>query len=156
MGTYPIFIFTTHPYHTLNDDIFAQFIDDMIQALRVVVSPPRVYSVFAPEPLTRTFVDLWTQMTGIQSYQEPYYAAKLSYCTAKTFVNRSTTTFPGLTFDLRPAVEADIPAAALLCYGFAADSVSAVYRVCFYTNMLAGAFCLDDGRSDQRSHTPCP
>ncbi|KAJ7817299.1 hypothetical protein B0H14DRAFT_2843048 [Mycena olivaceomarginata] len=122
IGTYPIFIFTTHPTHRLTPDFLLPRLIRLAEALRAAVPIERVYSIFAPDTITTTFVEIWCSLTGVQGYKVPYYHAKLTYCTRKSFVNRQMTTSPGLVYELRPAVDSDLDAVASLCYQFAADS----------------------------------
>ncbi|THU89760.1 hypothetical protein K435DRAFT_802481 [Dendrothele bispora CBS 962.96] len=122
MGKYPIFIVTSRPLSVLSDDFIAPRLNLLIEELRHDVDDRRIYSVFAQDNVARWFARLWTESTGIDSYREPYYAAKLSFCTPSTFINRSSTTHPSLTFIVRPAVEDDRCAVAQLCHGFASES----------------------------------
>ncbi|KAF7362419.1 N-acetyltransferase domain-containing protein [Mycena venus] len=122
IGTYPIFIYTTHPTHRLTSDFLLPRLIRLAEALRAAVPIKRVYSFFAPDVITTMFVEVWCSLTGVQGYKDPYYHAKLTYCTKRSFVNRSMTTFPGLVYELRPAVDSDLEAVASLCYQFAADS----------------------------------
>jgi len=125
MGSYPIFIFSTRPFADLTEEYLLPRLDALVRAVYEEVPIERVYSVFAPDPITQLFVSLWTEATGVQSYtDEPYYAAKLSYCTRRSIVNRQTTVHPDLVYDLRPAVDDDILDVAELCHKFAADCVS--------------------------------
>ena len=97
----------------------------MVEALSASVPLERVYSVFAPVQITHAFADAWTRLTGVQLDADPeYYAAKLTHCTYTTFRNRRSTLPVDRSYIMRPAVLADIPAAAELCHGFAAVSVS--------------------------------
>ena len=125
LGSYPIFIFTTAPFDTLLDTMYVYpRIKALVDALLQNIPSERVFSVFAQEPVTRVFTSLWEANTRISSYKTPYYAANLTYCTKQTFVNRSTTLIPGISFTPRLAVESDIDAVTSLCKGFAATSVS--------------------------------
>ncbi|KAJ6590082.1 hypothetical protein DFH09DRAFT_1140853 [Mycena vulgaris] len=122
IGTYPVFVFTTHPIHRLTSEFLLPRLVRLAEALRDAVPVPRVYSFFAPDAVTKMLVEIWFELTGVQGYHGPYYHAKLSYCTRRSFRNREMTTFPGLVYELRPAVERDLEAVADLCYQFAADS----------------------------------
>ncbi|KAJ7198514.1 hypothetical protein GGX14DRAFT_469539 [Mycena pura] len=124
IGAYPVFIFTTHPVHRLTPDFLLPRLIRLAEALRAAVPVKRVYSVFAPDAVTRMFVETWCSLTGIQGYHEPYYHAMFSFCTKKSLrgLGRQPTIFPGLVYELRPAVESDLQAVAALCYQFAADS----------------------------------
>jgi hypothetical protein len=125
-GTYPIFICTTVLFEELRADDVHPRIEELVRVLHTTVPLERVYSVFAPEPVTRVFASLWTQYTGVPLDQDPeYYSAKLTFCTPASLRDlRAATPEPERSYILRQAVEADIPAAADLCYGFAAVSVS--------------------------------
>ncbi|KAF7350847.1 N-acetyltransferase domain-containing protein [Mycena sanguinolenta] len=122
IGGYPIFFFTTHPIHQLTYDFLSPRLIRLAEALRVAVPVERVYSIFAPDVITKMFIEIWNSLTGVQGCKEPYYHAKLTYCTRRSFVNRQMTTLSGLVYELRPAVDDDLEAVASLCYQFAADS----------------------------------
>ncbi|KAJ7658535.1 hypothetical protein B0H17DRAFT_1096801 [Mycena rosella] len=127
IGTYPVFVFTTHPIHHLTSDFLLPRIIRLAEALRDAVPTTRVYSFFAPDAVTNMFVEIWHSLTGVQGYRDAYYHAKLTYCTKDSFARsggakRQMTIFPGLVYELRPAVESDLEAVASLCYQFAADS----------------------------------
>jgi|ERR1700722_14163195 len=123
LGTYPIFIFTPHSHARLHDDFLRPRITRLVRTLDQQVPHRRVYSVFAAEPVAKTFAKLWTAQTGISTEKVPYYAALITYCTRMTLLDREMSIHPDQTYEIRPAVEADIPAAAELCYGFASESV---------------------------------
>jgi hypothetical protein len=123
LGTYPIIIFTPHEPERLYEAFIRPRITRLIYALDQQVLRHRVYSVFAPEEITKVFAKVWSAHTGIAIEKEPYYAALITYCTRATFRNRRTTIDPDFVYDLRLAEETDIPAAAELCYGFAETSV---------------------------------
>ncbi|KAK0459398.1 uncharacterized protein EV420DRAFT_319471 [Desarmillaria tabescens] len=122
MGKYPIFITTTCPTNSLTAEFIRQPMSLLAKELYRVVPVPRVYSVFAPDAIAHHFAKLWTQLTGVGHIKEPYYAAKLSFCTKATFRYRQATMVPGVTFELRLAVPSDIEEIARLCYGFASES----------------------------------
>ncbi|KAJ7108426.1 acyl-CoA N-acyltransferase, partial [Mycena crocata] len=123
IGTYPVFVFTTHPTYRLTHDFLYPRLFRLAEALRDAVPVKRVYSFFAPDAVTKMLVEIWGSLTGVQGYTcEPYYHAKLTYLTKMPLPNRSPTAFPGLVYELRPAVESDLQAVAMLCYQFAADS----------------------------------
>lgn len=82
----------------------------------------RVYSVFAPAPITKTFVRVWQSLTGAAPIKEPYYAALFSVCTADTFRARKQATGHEQASTIRKAEPADIPKIAQLCKGFASTS----------------------------------
>ncbi|KAH9951033.1 hypothetical protein B0H21DRAFT_776417 [Amylocystis lapponica] len=123
LGSYPIFIYTPFSSRQIRTESHRSRITSLVNALQKNVAPERVFSVFALEPITRMFAAIWRERTGVPLDGEPeYYAAKFSYCTRRTFCARQPTTFPDMTYTLRPAVESDIRQAASLCYGFAAAS----------------------------------
>ena len=123
MGSYPIFIFVNTSTRHLSPEWLRSRLDVLIQRLLDQVDASRVFSVFAPEMVTHEFAQLWTYRTGIGSYREPYYAAKLTYCTPATITRRRMTIFPDLGYVPRLAEERDLRVVAELCRGFAATSV---------------------------------
>ena len=124
-GAYPVFICTSLPVHQLEPDYIRPRMQQMVEALCASVPLERVYSVFAPAPITHAFAEAWTRRTGIGLDADPeYYSAKLTHCTYDTFRNRRQTPPVDRSYLMRPAVPSDIPAAAELCHGFAAVSVS--------------------------------
>jgi hypothetical protein len=128
LGSYPIFLFATAPFDELDAEFLRPRLDAIIQELLEHIHPSRVFSVFAPEPVTREFAALWTSFTGIGSYHEPYYSAKLAYCTSSTLSRRRMTLFTDLHYVPRIARDSDIAVIADLCQGFAMTSVSNPYR----------------------------
>ncbi|KAG5636417.1 hypothetical protein H0H81_008127 [Sphagnurus paluster] len=123
MGAYPIFIFTTLPFEKLTDEYIRPSLENLAVALAASAVPApvrRVYSVFAPEPVALVFAEEWTRLSDIShDAKNPYYAAKISYCTADTLAERQD--IPA-NYNLRAAVSEDVPAIAELCYLFAKDS----------------------------------
>jgi hypothetical protein len=120
------------------------------------VSPQRVFSVFAAEPVTRAFANAWRDITGVgiargrdeSETAAEYYAALLTYCDKESFKDRRLTINPNLQYDIRPACMADLPVVADLCYGFAALSVSTPYGIALsFTHLHSGTICVDDMRS---------
>ena len=128
MGSYPIFIVTTIPFDQLIDSYIKPCVQMLAEALKNAVHVQRVYSVFAPKPITRLFVEAWTKLTGIESYAEPYYDANITYCTRRSFVNRQMSVHPAYTYEIRPADLGDINEIAGLCFEFAEDGVSHHYE----------------------------
>lgn len=122
MGSYPIFIVPTRPLSQLDENYLLPRLSLLVRALHSAVSVSRVFSVFAPDPVTEMFTDLWVDLTGVPFVPQSYYAATLSVCTKRTFIDRSTTVHPSLRYSLRPAVESDICNVAELCYEFALGS----------------------------------
>ncbi|KAG5638442.1 hypothetical protein H0H81_012659 [Sphagnurus paluster] len=120
MGAYPIFIYTTLPFHNLTNEYIYPSIEVLVIALAAAVPRRRVYSIFAVEPIARVFAGEWTRFTGISNYAtNPYYAAKISYCTANTLARQQN---PPANYNLRVGVTRDIQGIAELCYLFAKDS----------------------------------
>ncbi|KAF9016419.1 hypothetical protein BDZ89DRAFT_1022759 [Hymenopellis radicata] len=122
MGTYPIFIASTVPTPRLTQHFVSSRIPILASTLHQEIPKMRVYSVFGPDAIVNCFAPIWSSLTGISPYREPYYAAKLSVCTSRTISNRSASIIPGLQMDLRLAVTADLQGVAELCYGFASES----------------------------------
>ncbi|KAF9012667.1 hypothetical protein BDQ17DRAFT_1191433, partial [Cyathus striatus] len=122
-GRYPVFIFTTLPVASLTEDFLYPRLQALAQELRAIVPIERVFSVFSLDQITVLFAEIWTSLTDVQSYaNEPYYAARISFCTRRTLSKRQMTVSPGLDFDLRSAGEDDVEDIADLCYSFAAES----------------------------------
>ena len=123
LGPYPIFIFTPLPSALLVDSFVRPRVLEMVRALRAVVSPERVFSVFAVDALTDAFADVWTAETGIQLDTNPlYYHASLMCCDKTTF--RPAPPQGDGTISLRLAVEADVKKVSVLCQDFSVTSVS--------------------------------
>jgi len=157
MGTHPIFIFSPHPF-THHDPHFLQpRMEHLVDALHRAIPYERVFSVFAPQLITTIFVSLWSELTQIPFYTEPYYAAKLSFCTKRSFVNRPMTIHPDLNYELRLAVEADIPEAAVLCHGFAQASVCnfIMWQLTQLLTLTSGTFRFIGGGGFRRSQVAC-
>ena len=123
MGSYPLFIFANTSSRHLSPEWLRSRLDALIQRLLGQVDASRVFSVFAPEAVTREFAQMWTCCTDIGFYSEPYYAAKLTYCTPATITRRRMTLFPDLGYVPRLAEDRDLRVVAELCRGFAATSV---------------------------------
>lgn len=124
LASYPIFIVTALRPSQLADDYLSSRLRSMAYSLQSSVPPSRVFSVFAPDTITRRFASIWTDYSGIPQDPAPiYYAAKISHCTRDSYRNREMSS-PGVDFSLRPATLVDLPQIAHLCHGFAAESVS--------------------------------
>ncbi|KAK0430045.1 hypothetical protein EV421DRAFT_1722094 [Armillaria borealis] len=121
-GKYPIFITTTRPTNTLSLEFIHQPMSLLVEELYRVVPVPRVFSIFAPDAIAQHFATLWTRLTGVDHITQPYYAAKLTFCTKMSFRYRQATMVPGVTYELRLAVPSDIEEIAKLCHGFASES----------------------------------
>lgn len=125
LGSSPIFIFATAPFDALTSSYLMPRLEELVYTLAEHVPVERVFSIFAPEPITRIFTHLWSNLTRVAFYEEPYYAAKFATCTRETFVDRRMTLFSDITYVPRLAVESDLEAVADLCKGFASTSVRA-------------------------------
>jgi len=144
MGPYPAFIFTTIPFPQLTDQYIRPFISLLVRALVQVVPKRRIFSIFAVKPVTLIFVEEWTRITGIRADPEPYYAAKISYCTQASLDTRSASNDPALGYYLRPAVQADIPAITESCFLFADEAVS-VLIPCNFLSLIDPLSSLHSG-----------
>ncbi|KAF8527412.1 hypothetical protein BU17DRAFT_61565 [Hysterangium stoloniferum] len=122
MGTYPIFIISTLPTSCLAPAFLAPRVAMLTAELQACIPTERAYSIFAPAPLAKAFAQAWSNVTGVELEDHPYYAARFSHCSRKTFVDRSQTLPYDCTYNLRLACEGDIPHVAELCKGFASDS----------------------------------
>ncbi|GJJ13236.1 hypothetical protein Clacol_007487 [Clathrus columnatus] len=125
MGTYPIFIVSTHPTHTLTSAFLAPRVALLATELQVTAVPnDRVYSIFAPAPLSKAFAQAWATVSGVELEEHSYYAARFSHCTRRTFVDRplQPANNDGSIYNLRLAREEDISQVAALCKGFASKS----------------------------------
>ncbi|KZS96200.1 hypothetical protein SISNIDRAFT_483585 [Sistotremastrum niveocremeum HHB9708] len=122
LGTYPVFIFSTHPISTLSSQWINTRIHLLASELYSQVPAERIYSVFAPSAITKAFVRIWESISGMVAVRDPYYAASISHCTRQTFRNRRSTMIAGTSYELRKGVESDIPEVAELCRGFASTS----------------------------------
>lgn len=125
MGSYPVFIMSTWSSSELRSRPGCLGpVSMLVDRLRARVDVGRVYSIFAPKPISEAFAQLWTQSTGVAHYaQDPYYAAKLSYCTRvqEAAAAAQASDFP---FALRPAGPQDFEGVKGLCFEFAESSVS--------------------------------
>jgi hypothetical protein len=139
LGDYPAFIYHARPLAALTPSFLDSRVKAIADTLAQRISHRRLFSVFAVEPVTRAFVAAWTARTGIQiadahvKKAAEYYAALLSFCDRRSFRYRSMTMHPYLAYDIRRAVEEDIPIVARLCYEFAQGSVSRLslpYPIC--------------------------
>jgi len=119
LGDYPIFIFTTKPFSSLSLHWLQPRLQLIVQELVRLVPLERIYSVFAPAPITKMFVRTVQSLTGLVPIQSPYYAASLSFCNRQSFRDRRQTADSHV---LRLAQETDISKAAALCKGFAETS----------------------------------
>jgi len=89
-GKYPVFLFTPTPYAAIHSDpnTYSALHVAAVELCKALPSQlHRVYSVFGPEILCRTFVTLWSNHVGVPIDPVPYYQAKISYLTSETFVD---------------------------------------------------------------------
>ncbi|KAJ7579311.1 hypothetical protein C8J56DRAFT_796606 [Mycena floridula] len=124
LGDYPIFITTSMPYSQLTEAYLEPRLRQLAEVLARNVPHRRVFSVFAPEIIASIFVPQWTQLTGIESYSNPYYHAKLTFLSRGTrSLNKQMTTMSNdqIIYELRPAVSRDLRAVAELCLGFSQE-----------------------------------
>lgn len=123
LGSYPIFLFTTISKTVQHSDYCSRRVNHITRRLVREVAPERVFSVFAPDQVTRTFASAWSAETGIRlDSNAVYYAAKSTYCTKRSLRHKADTLLPGVEYDTRPAQDRDLAACAELCYGFAKES----------------------------------
>ncbi|KIK62235.1 hypothetical protein GYMLUDRAFT_42181 [Collybiopsis luxurians FD-317 M1] len=123
LGTYPIFISPTIPASHLTEEFVIHRLRLLMVVITAKIPTERVYSIFAPELVAEVFAELWYEMKGVAPYEEPYYAAKLSFCSKKTFRNRQATDMGARgRYILRPAVMSDLRGVAALCFQFAKES----------------------------------
>lgn len=126
LGTYPLFLFSTHDVDTLDEQWLEDRMSTLSQKLLDIVDPARVFSIFGQERAVAVLTRHWSALTGFRIVREPYYEASSTYCTRETFIPSQSTLPEGHV--LRPAAMADAEEVARLGQEFAEDSVS--------TNML--------------------
>lgn len=124
LGPYPVFIYSTRHSSRLDKDFLLPRLSFLVKALHSTVNVSRVFSVFAPDPVTEMFTKLWANLTGIRFVPQPYYSAAFSACTKRTLIDKPTPIHPPLKDVIRAADKSDIPRVAELCYDFALDSVN--------------------------------
>ena len=124
LGPYPVFIYSTRHSSRLDGDFLLPRLSFLVKALHSAVNVSRVFSVFAPDPVTEMFTKLWANLTGIRFVPQPYYSAAFSACTKRTLIDKPTPIHPSLKDVIRAADKSDIPRVAELCYDFALDSVN--------------------------------
>lgn len=120
LGAYPVFIWSPHASIDMSSTFLTPRIQGIVARLRQAVPAERVFSVFAQDPVVEAFTNFWTQATGKIPEAEAFYAAKFSYCTAKSI--QPAPQLP-LGHELRLATLADLDQCAQLCKEFADDSV---------------------------------
>ena len=130
MGTYPLFLFSTHEIVTLPEQWLDQYMHQLAQKLMTLVDPARVFSIFGQERAVQMLCRHWSNLTGFRPVSQPYYEASSTYCTPETFI--STRPTPEAGHVMRRAVPSDLDQVARLCWEFAEDSVCDYF--CFRLN----------------------
>ena len=125
MGTYPLFLFSTHDIVTLPEQWLDQYMHQLAQKLMTLVDPARVFSIFGQERAVQMLCSHWSNLTGFRPGSQPYYEASSTYCTPETFASSRST--PEAGHVMRKAVPSDLDQVARLCQEFAEDSVSRYY-----------------------------
>lgn len=124
LGAYPIFIFTPFSTELSVNDLHQRALV-IAQELLNNIPPDRVFSVFSTDAMANAFASVWTELTGVNICDgRPYYHAYLMYCDERTLTLRDVPSLEGAVFTPRLATEADIDKAKVLCFEFAATSVS--------------------------------
>ncbi|KXN88789.1 hypothetical protein AN958_06658 [Leucoagaricus sp. SymC.cos] len=119
----PVFIASPRPVSLLDDPAYlSPRLKAIAQTLYERTDSTRVFSVFAPAPVTATFAQLWTEKTGITCEAHPYYSATYARCTRQTFRNKQYTILGDTTYEMRLALEKDTDSVSDLCYEFAFTS----------------------------------
>lgn len=144
LGDYPVFIYSTRPLAQLTTEYVRPRMKMLVDELACRVPASRVFSIFAVQPVTESFVELWTAKTGIAVHGDSskdwaYYAANLTFCTKQSFVAAQRPMKAGLQWATRPAEVGDIPAVAALCHSFAADSVRHSSSMLLFSHSLTDA-----------------
>ncbi|KAG8980544.1 hypothetical protein FRB90_007651 [Tulasnella sp. 427] len=120
IGKYPIFLYSNVPDDELTSEWVVPRIELLVKHLRSTAGFKRVFSVFGPVPLTRAFVSSWMDATSAVPVDDPYYAAKHTFCTRAT-LSAEPNPLPS-NHVLRLAEPSDLARCAELCFGFAAGS----------------------------------
>ncbi|KAG8729037.1 hypothetical protein FRC11_009642, partial [Ceratobasidium sp. 423] len=120
-GGYPLFIWSGYP----SSDLSPSFIEHRVQlaAMRLykLVPSQRIFSVFGLVPVVCAFRSVWAHISGHNPEPTPLYAARLSYCTKLTLKPALSRLPHGDS--LRVAEMKDLEEVAVLCQGFAQESV---------------------------------
>jgi hypothetical protein len=120
---YPIFIYAAQPMGKVGDQYIYARIQCIVDQLMRLIPVRRVFSVFANEPVAEAFASIFSELVNVPRIREPYYAARFTFCTRSTFRNNDAIA-DSQSVAMRKATLEDVPRAAQLCYGFAAESVS--------------------------------
>ena len=124
LGPYPVFIYTPLSSVSLQRVDMHPRLLALARALKAVVPPERVFSVFAVDSVATTFADTWTAETGIPLAGHPnYYHASLMCCDANLLRVRLLAELPEAKIVLRRAISTDVANVSRLCHAFAAGSV---------------------------------
>ncbi|KAF8323778.1 hypothetical protein DL93DRAFT_2049515 [Clavulina sp. PMI_390] len=121
----PIFLWCSYETSTLTPEYLVPRMTLLVQHLAELVPYERVFSVFAPNLLTKSFAQLWTSKTGANAIAQPYYSAALTYVTRNTLTPTRASrvpSLPPLPFVLRQAHRGDAAQVASHCFEFAEDS----------------------------------
>lgn len=125
LDSLPIFLWCSHDTQSLTKQFLIPRLTLLSQHLRERVPTTRVFSVFAPAFITKTFAECWQQETGVEYIARPYYEAALTYLTRDTLSSEATSrrpTRPRDPFVLRKANMGDLKDVAEQCFDFAQDS----------------------------------
>jgi hypothetical protein len=130
IGSYPLFIYHARPADALTTSFLEVRMSKLAQALLDAgVTLQRVFSIFAAAPVTGSFVEAWTQLTGVHIHSDGganshnYYSAFLTYCDRQSLA-RIPKAESNSRYVTRIATMNDLEAVADLCFEFAATSVS--------------------------------
>lgn len=120
LGDYPIFLWAPPKGEHRSDAT-----SSLVAFLRKRVPDKRVFSVFGPTDITRTFATKWTEVTTIPILIEPRYDAYLTRCTKETLrQGRSKLPLPQ-GHRMRLSTAEDLDRVAELCKSFSdEESVS--------------------------------
>ena len=119
-GPQPIFLWSGLPPSQTTQEHLDPRIAMLAKKLFAIVPVTRVFSVFGPVALTKTFSRHWSNITGMTQIMKPLYAAKLLYATRET-LTKSSTLPSGDT--IRPGSPDDISAIGGLCKAFSETTI---------------------------------
>ncbi|KAI0314764.1 hypothetical protein OF83DRAFT_1063249 [Amylostereum chailletii] len=121
LGEYPIFLWTPKTPSAIHPSWLDQRMEALIQHLWEFIPPSRVFSVFGPTKLAKSFSSLWSDYTGLETEKIPFYAAYYTYCNRSTF--RAVQDVLPHGDSIRRANMGDLNEVAQLCKEFADESV---------------------------------